>query len=124
MGIFFSDSLNREDYNRTNACLLGQFFTISVYRNKLIEFFTSDIEPFPISDTLVSRIRQTRDKESLKDVELKKIRDLIQKQARIFEELRMARRNNKRDTTEIIDQLMATNLRMCEEDACLRAHHQ
>lgn len=62
LGIFFSGSLNRDDFNKGQDSLYDQFFTISEYRTKLIQLFTSDIEPFPINQTLIGEVRQLREK--------------------------------------------------------------
>ena len=63
LGIFFSGSLNRDDYDRGNERLYDQFLTISEYRTNLIELFTSDIQPIPINELLISEIRQLREEE-------------------------------------------------------------
>ncbi|CAF1334206.1 unnamed protein product [Rotaria sp. Silwood1] len=124
LGIFFSGSINRDDYNRGNECLLDQFITISDYRVKLIELFTRDIEPFPISEMIISQVRRARDETLLKNIELKEMRALAEEQTRLIEELRLARLNDQQDTAEIINGLAATNLREREEQARLLASQQ
>ncbi|UJR12887.1 hypothetical protein I4U23_017061 [Adineta vaga] len=42
LGIFFSGSLNRDDYNKGNENIIDQYVTISAYRDRLIELFTCE----------------------------------------------------------------------------------
>jgi GTP-binding protein EngB required for normal cell division len=120
LGILFSGSLDPDDYNKGNDSLLDQFITISDYRMKLVELFTSEIEPFPMSDMLMSHIRRIRDEESLKDIELQVIRAQNQEQTRIIEELRVARLDDQRDTADIIERLLATKIYEHQEKARVR----
>ncbi|CAF4118336.1 unnamed protein product, partial [Rotaria magnacalcarata] len=104
LGIYFSGSLNPDDYNKANESLYDQYSTISDYRIKLIELFTSSIEPFPLSELLISEVRRAHEKvKSIKDDELQEMRSRTEKQAEIIEELRVARLDKKRDIAEIID---------------------
>ncbi|UJR17420.1 hypothetical protein I4U23_004315 [Adineta vaga] len=82
LGIFFSGALNRDDYNTANDSLIDQFVTISEYRTMLIEMFTSDIVPFPLDATGMSKLRRAREHGALKENELHQAqRDLQQKQS-------------------------------------------
>lgn len=63
LGIYFSGSLNSYDFAMGNDSLYEQFLTISDYRTKLIELFTSDIEPIRINEFLTSEILLLRQEE-------------------------------------------------------------
>ncbi len=121
LGIFFSGSINRDDFNKGNDSVYDQFFTISDYRVKLIELFTSDIEPFPISEMLISNIRRARDSESIKDNELQHFQARAEEQSRIIEELHLARQNDRRDTKELLNRLRLLHIHEREEYVRLRA---
>lgn len=95
LGIFFSGSLDRDDYNQANHGLIDQFLTISDYRTKLIELFTRPIEPCSIHNLLISEVKRACDQVSLKESELQEIQVRVKKQALIIEELRQARLNHQ-----------------------------
>ena len=57
LGIFFSGSLDRDDYDQANERLYYQYARICNYRTELIELFKSEIKPFPITEMLMSKIR-------------------------------------------------------------------
>ncbi|CAM4766700.1 unnamed protein product [Rotaria magnacalcarata] len=119
LGIYFSGSLNPDDYNKANESLYDQYSTISDYRIKLIELFTSSIEPFPLSELLISEVRRAHEKvKSIKDDELQEMRSRTEKQAEIIEELRVARLDKKRDIAEIIDRITAISLPPHEQHNC------
>ena len=61
LGIFFSGSLNRDDFGKGNyGSLYDQFVTINDYRTKLIELFIGDIQPFKINEKLIDDARRLR----------------------------------------------------------------
>lgn len=60
LGVYFSGALNYADFYQGSECLVGQLKNICKYREQLIQLFSSNIEPFPISETLISELRQTR----------------------------------------------------------------
>ncbi|CAF1351387.1 unnamed protein product [Rotaria magnacalcarata] len=126
LGIYFSGSLNPDDYNKANESLYDQYSTISDYRIKLIELFTSSIEPFPLSELLISEVRRAHEKKvkSIKDDELQEMRSQTEKQAEIIEELRVARLDKKRDIAEIIDRLTAISLPPHEQHNCSQGRYQ
>jgi GTP-binding protein EngB required for normal cell division len=71
LGIYFSGSLNPDDYNKANRdSLEDQFETICNYRTKLLQLFTSDIVPYPISEMMISEIQHARNEEAMVKVEL------------------------------------------------------
>lgn len=110
LGVFFSGSINRDDYNKGNESIYDQFFTISDYRSKLIKMFMTEIEPFPIAETLISQMKNFKDEEELKDIELKELQTQADKQAQIIEELTAARTSDKQSMSGIIDRLVATTM--------------
>ena len=61
LGVFFSGSINRDNCNNGNECILDEYVTINEYRTKLIKLFTSHIKPFPITETKISEIRRARE---------------------------------------------------------------
>ncbi len=74
LGIYFSGSLNRDDYNKGNESLEDQYVTICEYREKLIELFTCEnIDPFPICQLVQNKMSITND-------------DLIKRQLEIAKE--------------------------------------
>ena len=60
-GIFFSGSINRDNYNNGNECILDEYVCICEYRTKLIELFSENIKPFPITSSQISTIRQANE---------------------------------------------------------------
>jgi hypothetical protein len=58
LGVFFSGSINRDNYNNSNDCILDEYVAICKYRTQLIDLFTSNIKPFPITGTKISEIRR------------------------------------------------------------------
>ncbi|CAF4547397.1 unnamed protein product [Rotaria socialis] len=60
LGIFFSGSINHDNYSNGNECILDEYVTISEYRTHLIKVFTSDIKPFPIAQTKISEVRRAK----------------------------------------------------------------
>lgn len=58
LGVFFSGSINRDNYNKGSECIIDEYLTISEYRTQLIQLFTSNIKPFPITETKISEIRR------------------------------------------------------------------
>lgn len=81
LGILFSGSINRDDYNRGNESVYEQFFTITDYRIQLIEMFLSVTDPLPISDTKISLIQYPNDLRTYKETQMKNSqRSLIDKE--------------------------------------------
>ncbi|UJR07388.1 hypothetical protein I4U23_011674 [Adineta vaga] len=124
LGIFFSGSLNRDDFNRGHDSLYEQFFTINDYRTQLIELFTSNIEPFPISDMIISQVWRCQDEGTSKDEELNKLRDQAEAQAKTIEELLLNRENDEEIIAELVDRLRRINARQREERTRAQAKHQ
>lgn len=87
LGIYFTGSLNRDDFVKGNESVLDQYVTISAYRDNLINLFTCDsVEPFPISQMLISQMSATTD-------------DLIKRQLDIA-------REKSEEQKQIINQLL------------------
>lgn len=111
LGVFFSGSLNPDDYEQANDSLYQQFFTICDYRADLIKLFTSDIEPFLIKDTLISDVRQAQATLVTKDAELKGAQAKNEELAKIIQEMREAQANNQQQMPELINRLENLNRR-------------
>jgi GTP-binding protein EngB required for normal cell division len=55
-GIFFTGSINREDWIDTSNSIYQQFEKICEYRNKLIKLFTNvDVKPFDLTSNVLAR---------------------------------------------------------------------
>ncbi|CAF4853478.1 unnamed protein product [Rotaria socialis] len=94
------------------------------YFKEIAPFFNS-IEPFPLSELLISEVRRAHEKvKSIKDDEIQKMRSRTKKQAEIIEELRVARLNKKGDIAEIIDRLTAISLPSHEQHNCFQERHR
>ena len=61
LGIYFSGSLNRDDYNQGNDNLLHQYVTVCEYREQLITLFMKEIDPFPVCEMLMNRMSSTHE---------------------------------------------------------------
>ena len=61
LGVFFSGSLNRDDFNQGNESLKNQYAIISGYRKTLIDLFISIETPFAISEMIISQVRLAKD---------------------------------------------------------------
>ena len=109
LGVFFSGSLNPDDYEQANESLYEQFFTICDYRAELIRLFTSNIEPFLIKDTLISDVRQIRTQLLVKDTQLKETQAKNEGLEKIIQQMREAQTNNPQQIPELINQLEAMN---------------
>ena len=88
LGIFFSGSINRDDYNKGNQSILGQFKTSIDYRSTLIDLFNDDsIEPFQINSKLIKQLLETNSEEK---AEQEKLIEMQEKQLRSISELKQA----------------------------------
>jgi len=92
LGIFFSGSLNPDDYEQGNESLYAQYFTVSDYRTKLIELFTSNIEPFPVKETLISDVRHIQKELLIKDAQLQESQAKAKELEKIIEQMRTAQK--------------------------------
>lgn len=88
LGVFFSGSINRDNYNNGNECILDEYVTINEYRSQLIKLFTSDIKPFPITETKISEIRRARESNMVMLNELQNAQNLCQQQEYNNEDLK------------------------------------
>lgn len=80
LGVFFSGSINRDNYNNGNECILDEYVTINEYRTQLIKLFTSNIKPFPITETKISEIRRAREANTVILDELQNAQNLSKQQ--------------------------------------------
>ena len=117
LGIFFSGSIDPDDYTQGNDSIVDQFLTVSEYRTKLIETFTSNIEPFPITETLLSQIKKVQDEAALKEAELDSLRITADEQERLIKELKEARAGDQKEMQEMLDKMLAMNIHQREERA-------
>lgn len=60
-GIFFTGSINPDDYLSGQSSIVEQYKTVLEYRNDLINEFKKAIEPFQISQSYISELRQIRE---------------------------------------------------------------
>ena len=109
LGIFFSGSLNPDDYEQGSESLYEQYFTICDYRADLIRLFTGNtIEPFLVKDTLISDVRQVLKDLLVKEEQLQETQVKNQELEEIIEQMRAAQiNNNEQRIPELIDQLEA-----------------
>lgn len=121
LGVFFSGSLNRDDYNHGNSNLLKQFVTISSYREELIKLFTGDIEPFPISDMVISAIQRSRTEAILAEAKLEGMKTQVEEQTALIRNFKSARSGEKQDDEDIIAALLQSIEKGHTELARLRA---
>ena len=61
LGVFFSGSLNRDDFKQGNESLKNQYATISEYRTNLVNLFIKTAEPFAINEMIISQVRRVKD---------------------------------------------------------------
>jgi hypothetical protein len=116
-GIFFSGSLNYDDYKKGNDSLYDQFLTISEYRSQLIEMFTSETEPFPISDMAISEIRRRQKKLEMQEAALSEAKIREEEQQHIIESLQTDRINDQIGSNLTIQSLQIQSMldrRECE----------
>jgi hypothetical protein len=89
LGILFSGSINRDDYNYGNESVYDQFFTISDYRMQLIEMFLSVKDPLPITDMKISPTRTAADSKRQTEAELKELQELVAEQEHIIAQFQL-----------------------------------
>ncbi|CAF1313194.1 unnamed protein product [Didymodactylos carnosus] len=89
LGVFFSGSINRDNYNNGNECVLDEYVTICEYRSELIKLFTADLKPFPITESQISDIRRANTAKQLALNELENTENKCKEQAHINEALLM-----------------------------------
>lgn len=106
LGVLFSGSLNRDDYNNGNANLVKQFVTISKYRQKLIELFTSKIDPFPISEMVISAIQRSRNEATITVAKLEEMKTRLEEKTTLIQSFKAAQDGEKRDAEDIIAALL------------------
>ncbi|CAF3348137.1 unnamed protein product [Rotaria sp. Silwood2] len=99
LGIFFSGSLNRDDYNHGNENLLDQFVTISEYREELIKLFTSEIKTYPICKMLFNRSSHVADIQKQRE---KEANERTEEQQRLIDQLTTIQANDQAQVKEIV----------------------
>nr|ACD54613.1 AIG1-like protein [Adineta vaga] len=86
LGIYFSGSINRDDFLTASDNIVEQFFTISEYRQKLINLFLSVKDPLPIADMRISLARSNAAAKKKIETELQKIQVYVEEQEHIIAE--------------------------------------
>jgi GTPase Era involved in 16S rRNA processing len=120
-GIFFSGSLNYDDYKKGSDSLCDQFLMISEYRSQLIEMFTSETEPFPITEMAISEIRRCRNELKAKDEALIEVTQRTEEQKRIHDFLQTELLNDQNGKDKIIQGLQQQSMLDRRENERLRA---
>jgi hypothetical protein len=69
-GIFFTGSINHDDFQAGNSSIIYQYKTVLEYRKELLREFASSYEPFQINQSYISEIRRIQEEYE------KKIQDL------------------------------------------------
>jgi GTPase SAR1 family protein len=60
-GIFFTGTINYDDYNKGEETIFNQYKTVLEYRKELLSEFAKDIKPIYISKSYISEIRRIRE---------------------------------------------------------------
>lgn len=102
-GMFFSGSINYDDYLQGNESVLDQYRTIRDYRAKLIEEFSRNIEPFPIQQMLYSSIQRTHQREAEIALEKKALEKLEREQKQLIDELNLELAHAQRSAKDTQD---------------------
>jgi phosphoenolpyruvate carboxylase len=84
----------------------------------LIELFTSNIEPFPVKETLISDVRHIQKELLIKDAQLQESQAKAKELENIIGQMRAAQENNQQEMPELIDQLEALNT----SEQCKKTH--
>ena len=111
LGILFSGSINRDDFNLGNDSVYEQFFTISEYRAKLIEMFLSVKEPLPITNMLISPTRHTVESEKRKNAQIRQSQETVEEQKRLIAQLKAKGSNDQRQFEQLMENYRNTVLR-------------
>jgi GTP-binding protein EngB required for normal cell division len=117
LGILFSGSINRDDFNLGNESVYEQFFTISDYRAALIKLFLSVKEPLPIAQLRISPARNTADSETDKIAKIRQCQETIEKQTCIIAQLKADESNAQKQFGQLAENYRKSVLR--EQEAAL-----
>jgi hypothetical protein len=102
LGIWFSGSLNRDDYNKGHENLKDQYVTICEYREKLIELFTrGNIDPFPICQLVQNQMTTTNDDMIRKQLET--ANNITEQQKLVIDELTDSRSKDQAQIKRLLD---------------------
>ena len=69
-GIFFTGSINHDDYQQGNASIVEQYMNVLEYRKELLSEFTKDCDPFQISKAYVDEMRRIQQEYEEKEKQL------------------------------------------------------
>lgn len=86
LGILFSGSINRDDYNSANESVYNQYFTVVDYRTQLIEKFLSVKDPLPINQMRIGPERSAHELKKQKEDEVLQLQQLLEEQEDIVKE--------------------------------------
>jgi hypothetical protein len=108
LGIFFSGSINRDDYNKGYESIVGQYKTSIDYRSALIDLFNDEnIEPFQINGNLIKQLLETTDEE-------KSEQKLIEMQGKSINALKEALEAKEKVPSAIFDELFNSTTQLNE----------
>ena len=112
LGILFSGSINPDDHNGGNESIRDQYVTVSEYREKLIDMFTRDIQPFPITETLLSEIRVALSAVDMKEAQIQVLQNKVSEQDRLINKLQNSLQGSDKETTRIRAELTDMHVRL------------
>ncbi|CAF4888490.1 unnamed protein product [Rotaria socialis] len=109
LGIFFTGSINWDDYNNGHKSIIGQFKTSISYRTTLIDLFgDNSVEPFQINAKLIKRLLEGSKEENAQ----RELEKTIEEQAKYIDELIQIYQKGEASVKPIIEKIRATNQRM------------
>jgi hypothetical protein len=102
LGIWFSGSLNRDDYNKGHENLKDQYVTICEYREKLIQLFTcGTVDPFPICQLVENQKTTTNDEMIRKQLET--ANKITEEQNMVIDELTDSKSRDQAEFKRLLD---------------------
>ena len=111
LGVLFSGSINRDDYNNGNESVYNQYFTVVDYRAQLIQKFLSVKDPLPINEMLISPERSANELKQQKDNEVIQLKRLLQEQEEIVEEFQRKGSKDEKQIQKLTEKYRAAILR-------------
>ncbi|CAF1256633.1 unnamed protein product [Adineta ricciae] len=118
LGILFSGSINRDDYNNGIECVYNQYFAAVDYRTQLIEKFLSVRDPLPINQMRISPERSANDLKKQKEDEVLNLRQALEEQEYIVKQFQKQESEDEHEIRRLTEKYRRAILREQE----LRAH--
>ncbi|CAF1256578.1 unnamed protein product [Adineta ricciae] len=118
LGILFSGSINRDDYNNGSECVYNQYFAAVDYRTQLIEKFLSVRDPLPINQMRISPERSANDLKKQKEDEVLNLRQSLEEQEYIVKQFQKQGLKDEHEIRRLTEKYRRSILREQE----LRAH--